>query len=499
LQRLTNLIFWILRLISLGFLAMAAFLAYTRYEAFQMATGLYPPGSQAAETPIGGLSREEAAARLTETYSTPLTLTYAGQPILLSPADAGFQLDLEAMLPGPDLQSDPLDWVAFRDFLWERAAPAQEFPLIAHHSPDAIRAFLEKEIAPRYDLPATHGGPRFGTTEFYAGTAGRALDVEAALPLIEKALYTLEARSVGLPIRPVPPSPPSWESLDLLLHEVIPASGFDGLTGVYVSDLSQERHLHFALQGNRPVAVEPDIAFTASSIIKIPILISVFQRLDAPPGPELDRLLRLMIAESSNEAADAVMKTALDEVRGPLLVTEDMQELGLENTFLAGYFALGSPLLQLFETPANRRADISTDPDIYSQTTLSDIGRLLEMIERCAKTGSGPLQEAFGPTITQTECQSILDYLHQDHIPYMLMAGLPEGTPLAHKHGFASYQGTIHSIGDAGIISSPGGDFVLVVWMYHPDQLLWDDANALIARVAQTVYHFFNLPQDSSP
>jgi hypothetical protein len=115
----------------------------------------------------------------------------------------------------------------------------------------------------------------------------------------------------------------------------------------------------------------PEVAFTASSTIKIPIMISVYRRLTGTPDPDTAKNLEDMIARSINEASDQLMDKVIDPTHGPLKVTEDMQILGFQNTFLAGYFAPGSPLLSQFQTPANSRQDISADPDPYSQTTPS--------------------------------------------------------------------------------------------------------------------------------
>ena len=176
------------------------------------------------------------------------------------------------------------------------------------------------------------------------------------------------------------------------------------------------------------------------------------------------------------------------------MVTEDIQALGLENTFLAGKFSIGSPLLQGFITPANSRTDITTDPDPYSQTTLSDIGMLLEDLYQCAQSGGGALPVVFPGEITQAECQLMIDYLIKNRLPSLLTAGLPEGTDIAHKHGWVSYNGIINTVGDAGIVFSPGGNYVLVVFTHHPEQVIWETASTLIAQISQAVYNYYNIP-----
>jgi hypothetical protein len=36
-----------------------------------------------------------------------------------------------------------------------------------------------------------------------------------------------------------------------------------------------------------------------------------------------------------------------------------------------------------------------------------------------------------------------------------------------------------------------------VVFLYHPDQLIWEPSAALIAQLSQAVYNFYNIPQQS--
>ena len=101
---------------------------------------------------------------------------------------------------------------------------------------------------------------------------------------------------------------------------------------------------------------------------------------------------------------------------GPLGVTADMQTLGLQNTFLAGYFYTGAPLLQRIETPGNTRPDVNTNPDLYNQTSPTDMGALLTGIYQCATQGGGMLIAAFPGQITQEECQTMIDYLSRNKI-----------------------------------------------------------------------------------
>ena len=228
--------------------------------------------------------------------------------------------------------------------------------------------------------------------------------------------------------------------------------------------------------------------------MKIPIMVSIMHRLENGGNEEQKQLLELMIERSENDPADRLMELVIDKNLGPLEVTKDMQLLGLPNTFLAGYFYPGAPLLQRIQTPANQRTDVPSGPDPYNQTTPVEISLLLEDLYICGDTGGGTFAAVFPDQITQEECRTMISYLVQNKIAVLLQAGLPEGTRVAHKHGWIiENDGLMHTIADAGLVYSPGGNFIISVYMYHPVQMLFDPANKMVAELSQAVYNYFNL------
>ncbi len=491
----TRRTFSVLRFISLGFLLVSIILVAMRLVTFSRVRSLLPAGLIVAGVPVGGLDRSGAAQRLMEVYSFPVMMRYNGAAILLQPSVVDFRLDVENMLALANVErTQKVFWEDFWDYLWGRTTFPTQIPLRATYSEERLRAYLT-DVALRYDQPAESAMPIPGSANFQAGKTGQALDVDSAVPIIESALYSLDNREVSLPLKQVSPTRPAFQNLDVLLKQTLKVAGFDGLAGVYLLDLQNAQELHFAYQNGEDVSVQPDIAFTASSIIKIPIMVSSFRRMNDQSDTETMKLLSDMIDKSGNEAADWLMNRVIDPQRAPLQVSDDMKALGLQNTFLAGYFSFGSPLLELIQTPANQRTDINTDPDPYSQTTPSDIGMLLEDIYQCAQDGGGALPAVFPGQITQTECQAMNSYLIKNRLPVLLTAGLPEATPIAHKHGWVTVNGVINTIGDAGIIYSPGGNYILVVFLYHPDQLIWESASALVSNISTAVYNFYNLPE----
>lgn len=484
------------RWFSVFFLLAALVLASLELVRYSRVRATYPPGLIAAGIPIGGLDRQLAAQRILESYATPVELHYNQDVIHLAPAVVDFQIDIETILAVADQQRTQQQfWIGFWDFLWNRSSAHEEVPLRSSYSEDRLRVFLQQEIAQRYDQPPISAMPVVGTVNFQPGQPGTVLDIDGSVRLIENSLRSLTNRTVELPLQRSDPTRPGYQNLQVLLKQTVDLAGFDGLVGIYLYDLQTSQELHFAYLQKQDISVQPvDIAFTASSIMKIPIMVSVFKRLGDQPDPETVKLLGDMIDKSGNEAADWLMDRVIASNRSPLVVGDDMKVIGLENTFLAGYFYEGAPLMEVVNTPANQRTDINTDPDPYSQTTPSDIGMLLEDIYRCADSGGGTLAAAFPGQITQAECQLMIDYLARNKIGVLIEAGVPDGTRVAHKHGWVSYLGIINTVGDAGTVFTPGGNYVLVIFLHHPVQVVWDPASKLVADLSRAVYNYYNLP-----
>lgn len=458
-----------------------------------------PAGMTIANVPVGGLDRQQAAQRLLSAYTTPIEIVYNDQRIHLDPAVIEFELDLESMLTAAYQQRAETNfWVDYWDYLWSRPTANQNVPLSASFSEARLRQYLANEIATRYDQPATPAQPAVGTVNFQPGQPGLELDIDRAVTLIDVAMRSTSNRTVNLPIGRVQPNRPSMQNLEVLLKQTIDLSGFDGISGVYLLDLQTAQEINFLYRQGEELSTQPDLSFTGASIIKIPILVSSFVHIGDNPDEETLNLIFQMIDLSGNEASDWLMDRVITTANrpGPLVVTDDMQQLGLQNTFLAGYFYNGAPLLQRYSTPGNSRSDVNTEPDQYNQTSPIDIGMLLADIYHCANIGGGSLVAAFPGQITQTECQIMIDYLSRNRIGALIEAGTPDGTKIAHKHGWvADFFGVIRTIGDAGIVYTPGGDYVLVIFLNHPVQLVWENSSALVADLSRAVYNYYNLPQ----
>ena len=463
----------------------------------------FPAGLVIADVPVGGISRQTAAERLLEVYGLPVELHYGESIIHMDPAQVEFNLNLEGMIAAADLQRTGSSfWGGFWNYLWGGTTSPQAVPLDATYSEERLRTYLRDEIAARYDKPPTAAQPIAGTTQFSPGEPGTVLSVDQAVQDIEAALFSPSQRSVTLSLEESTGARPNFANLQVQLQQIIDVSRFDGLADIYFQDLANGQELHFIYQLGSNLPTDPDVSFTAASTIKIPILISLFSRLDEQPNDATRELLNEMIVQSFNEPADLLMEAIIDPDRAPLAITDDLRKLGIENTFLAGQFYSGALLLANIQTPSRERTDVFTDPDVYNIATPSDMGTLLSDLYQCADSGGGALVAVFQADITQAECQDMINLLSLNKIGVLLEAGVPEGTRVAHKHGWVTNftTGVINTMGDAGLVFTPTGDYVLVIFLYQPVQLIYDPAAELFAQLGEAIYNYYTLPdRDFTP
>ena len=490
----------LVRVVSILFLSATIILVIVSLINFSRQRNNYPAGMTIGGVPVGGLSPQEASERVLLVYTTPIEARYGENVIHIEPAVVGFELDTEAMIAAADLsRTGGSFWGGFWNYLWNQDPSSIAIPLRASISEETLRSYLRTEIASRYDIPPEPAQPIPGSATFAPGSAGQVLDIERAVILMEDALRSPTNRLVSLTFQRSAPARPTIDNLEILLQQTINLAGYDGVFGLYMLDLQTGQEIHFAMDQGATISTEPDVAFTASSTIKIPIMLSYYIK-NGPTALDerINALILDMIIKSENPPADSLMER-LSAFEGPLIVTEDLQRIGLENTFIAGFFCdpfNPCPLLQRFSTPANQRVDVFTDPDPYNQTTTSDMGMLLSDIYQCATTGGGALVAAYPGQITKEVCQQMITFLAADKIGVLIEAGVPEGTQVAHKHGWISDAGSgvIKNISDSAIVYTPGGNYVLVMFAYHPVQAVWEPVSTLFAQLSQIVYNYFNLP-----
>jgi hypothetical protein len=344
--------FSMFRWLSLALIVASVIVLVFELVVYSRMRATFSPGTHIADVPVAGLDPEQAAARITQAYSIPLEMHYGEAVIQAKPATLGFSLDVTAMMAAADQARVSLPfWTGFGNFLFNQLPQSTSVPLIAHIDQSVLSSFLKEEIAARYDAPPEPYTPIPGSVNFEPGKAGTVLDIQRSIDVVTTALKSPTARIVNLPYMQVNSEKPSIDNLKILLKQIVDLSGFDGVTEIYMRDLQTQQELQFAYVNGETVL--PDIAFSAESIIKIPVMVDIYRRIGEPTSSEITDLMERMIERSQNDPPDQLMKMVIDPNLGPLAITADMQELGLKNTFLGGMFYAGAPLLKAYISRAN--------------------------------------------------------------------------------------------------------------------------------------------------
>ena len=248
------------------------------------------------------------------------------------------------------------------------------------------------------------------------------------------------------------------------------ARSFPGTSAMYLEDLVTGRGASWNARAR----------FPAASTLKVAIAVEALRaHVGKPaPGSSLDLLLRRTLVDSDNDAANATESV----FGGGGRVDELLRGLGLADTWMAGGYVHGTPVLP----PIPSRIESQPSFGCCKYTTASDLARLLTYIHLAAG-GKGPLIAHYGASFTASDARYLLYLLV--HVPDRgklgrYLAGGPY--TLAHKAGWI-----LAARHDVGLVYWPGGVFVAAVMTYgtgvgpESDVLAGRAARAVLARLRE--------------
>lgn len=381
-----------------------------------------------------------------------------------------------------------------------------------------ISAEVNIRYGPSIDYPRVgvgRAGDRFQITGYHtqvpwvqiayeASPTGRAWLLMDLLE-IEGDIFTLTAitdSTLNLP--PLSPTPSVVSNGVDLGGETLEASPEFMALGEQIWSLVLENEFDLAtsrfaslflmdLQTGEAVTFGSDIAYSGTSLNKVAILARLYASLSAPPDARLATDIANTMICSENVATNRLLNAIGngDEFAGAAEVTRMMQELGLDDTFIT-YPYLTDPEnppvpSQPVPQPTTPADQDKADPDLSNQTSVEDIGWLLNSIYQCGYGDGGPLVDTFDNLYEPRECRQMVHVMANNTVDALLKAGVPANIRVAHKHGWID---TTHSNG--GIFFTPGGDFVMVMFMYQPEWLDFQRSLPVIAESARIVYNYYN-------
>ncbi len=442
----------------------------------------FPAGLTIGGIPVGGLNAEQAAELLTSRYVDAEVIIHHGDnSVSLSPTRVEFQLDLETMLSQADYQRAQQDfWAGFWGYLWNRPIEVEPVELRATHNPDALRSVLQT-IATQLDQPSQPPQPVPTTLSFEYGDNGIETDIEASMVDAAAAFYRPTGREAHLVLRAVEAERPDINLLARLIVNHLQDQQFEGVASIFILDL----------ESGEEVRIEAGAAMSGVELMKLPIVVETMRALESSPTISQTQWIAETLTGMEGDSANQLLNVVAGQENAYLgadIMTESLWRLGLVNSFMATPYGLESRTGELsLETPANSLEVMLTAPDPAMQTTAEDMGTLLAMLYYCAANNGGALRAAFPDQISQAECRMILENLQTNRIGSLIEEGVPTDVPVAHRH---SWIGDTHA--DAGIIFSPGGDYVLVQIFYRPEWLPWEVSSPLMAQISRATYNYFN-------
>ena len=445
---------------------------------------LIPPGTRIAGLEVGSLTEDQARAAIDQAFGSPVMLYYDDEVIKLQPSRVEFRLNegtVWAELARRRAEASFLP--GFGTYLLGEAPPPLLLDATGRYNEQKVIQFL-KDAATEHDRGLLSPQPDLKTLTFSRGQPARWLNVEASLPAVAAALESASNRQARLVVEEgaTPPAP----TISLLEQTILwRVEDFNGIVGVFAKNMATGEEL----------VINGDVAYAGMSICKIPILIETYRWLKGEPDVETAKLLRETMITSGNFTANLLLREIGahqqgndSAAAGVEVLNQSVGRLGLKNTFMATPYDV-DVLPRRIVTPANSRTDLTTNPDPYMQTTPLDTGRLLEMIYQLGK-GGGTLMAAYPGQFTAQEGQTMVDLMAQNHEAILLQGGLPEGTTLAHKHGYVE---DTHA--DAAIVMTPDVDFILVVFIYYREGWLGQLSQPIFADIANATYNYFHIDQ----
>jgi len=222
---------------------------------------------------------------------------------------------------------------------------------------------------------------------------------------------------------------------------------YNGVAGLYVWDLDKDSGY----------GIRPDEQFFTASIIKVPIMVAVYRKVDAgelefsqqieikeedwaagagwlqweKAGTKqtVGDLLLLMMTQSDNVAANALVRT----VGGADHVNEVARSMGAEDTLL-------------YQKVSSERGVV---PALDNRSTPRDMATMMRQI-------------AEGKAASEKSCGYMIDLMHEDKLDWWLDAGLPSGVDAANKAGW------LYRVYDeAGIVENDDRRYVIAILSKH--------------------------------
>ncbi len=478
----------VFRILSLLMIVAAFVLLGAEMYSFSQRENLLASDVTVGGIPVGNLTVDKAVTKWEQAFNQPVILKYGQESIVLEPGTIDFRLNSNTMRANAQASTGDF-WPRFLAYLTgvQEERVAANIPLLADYQEGLLRSVLD-DIASRYDRAPGNPGYDVATLTVYAGQTGAQLDVDEAIVRIDAALKNPTNRVVDLPIGDSQASRPNLNVLRNLIIDYLDTQGF-----IYDSPTSVASVFVLDLQTGEELNILSDVAFSAASTTKVPILLDLYRFLDFPPTPEEAFIMANSLLCSRNSSSNLLMRLIGNDdiLAGVRSVSNTAQALGATNTFISAPFVEGvaNEFLGSTTAPATKpNPDHNTVPDPFNQTTPEDLGTLFSMIYDCANYGSGILT-ALPEDYTQQECRQMLELMSANDLLRLIQGGIPAGMRVSHKNGWLD-----EVVGDAGIVyPTSGRNYVIAIFLWEDTgfqnfERLWP----LMEGISRATWNYFD-------
>ena len=445
---------------------------------------LYPNGFMVAGIDLGGLSQDQAVELLTQRYiEAPVIVYHKEQPFEIRPNQIEFKLNFDLLMSRAEAERNRQDyWSGFWGYLWRQ--PINLRPVSIESQDATFNETKLREVLQLFvdQLDANSQPPQAvsGSMSFEYGTEGLVTNVESSLKEIVAAFYRPKSREAYLVLEEQTAKTPTIDLLYTLLTNRLQEfeAQAEAAGSIFVVDLNTGEEIGY----------NETLPMSGMTVIRLAILLEALRVIDLEDSTE-KALFETVATDGDNKAVNRLLTLIGndDAFRGADRVTVTLQQLGLKNSFLGCPYEFIGRICTQYTTPANTIDNPSLDPSPYYQTTAEDMGVLLTMIYSCANDNTSPVQMLFPNEIDSADCQALIEALQKNRTGSLIEQGVPPDTPVAHRHGWQS-----DTYGDAGIVYSPRGNYVVVEFTHKKGWLAWEQSAPLMADLARGVYNYFN-------
>ena len=438
-----------------------------------------PRNTYFADLDVSGQTVTDAISRTAVVLNGPITLELQSQQIPFAPAEVDFRLDDVASRAQLDeIVQDNSGLERLPELLLRQPITPTRVGAVMSFSAPKLDAFLTN-LAKDIDQPAQAALPDLNNGQVSPAEPGLALNIEESRQLILTALTSATSRTVSLPMDVLPTDNLSVKNLEAAVQQRLSAfTSVEGnVAGVFLKDLRSGEEL----------SINTDVAFSAQGWLKVALVLETYRLTQEPIPPQIAQQLEAIALQGNNAAANDMLRTLGqgDAQIGINQLNDTLRKLGLLSTYLAQPFGQDG-VSATFITPANARTDAPvTTPDPNAQTTLAQMGALLETIEQC-RNGVGALPLAFEGAFSPSKCTDMLDLLARNRINALIEAGSP-GASVAHRQSWDEF-----NHGDAALVRSAGRTYILVVMLHSAQPLNWAETSVTIADISRLAYALFN-------